>query len=103
MHLIVKNNSDKKILLNGDRYNESIYLQNSSGKIYTSKNSMFDTQEIVVQPKETEIIMVEFNKVYGPAEAITLIVNDIIIDYDSYINSGDLINYSDRMSMKIGI
>ena len=44
----ITNNTSKKICLTGDKYKKNIYLKNSKKTIYSSLNSEFDNEEILI-------------------------------------------------------
>lgn len=100
--ITITNNTGKKICLTGNKYNKNIYLKSAKGTTYSSINSEFDREEIILKPNETKILNVEFNKVYSSTnKAQYLILSDIILDYDNYLNNTDKENYSYRTSIKV--
>jgi len=100
--ITIVNNTSKTICLNGNKYNKKIYLENSKGTKYSSRNSKFDTGEIIMKPNRIETLWVEFNKVYSSSnKSQYLVVSDVILDYEEYQNSNDKNNYSYRTSIKV--
>lgn len=97
----IKNNTNKNICLNGNKYNENIYLQSSSGKIYPSVNSEFDLQNIVLKANSEETFTVDFNIVYGSNNATYLVISDIIFDYENYLKTENKKTYDNRTSIKL--
>lgn len=100
--ITITNNTGKTICLTGNKYVENIYLQNSKGVEYSSLNSEFDEQELLVKANHTQTFIVEFNKVYNPSNKATyLVLSDIIFDYENYLNTENKTDYSNRTSIKI--
>lgn len=98
----ITNNTSKKICLTGNTYRENIYLQNYSGMTYSSLNSEFDYEEIVMEPNSARTFIVGFNKVYSSTNKASFVVlSDVILDYEDYLNSDDKANYSNRTSIKV--
>lgn len=96
------NNTSKTICLNGNKSSGNIYLQNGRGTKYSALNDKFEKEEIVMKPKETQSLWIEFNKVYSSTnKAQYLTISDIILDYEDYLNSIDKDNYFYRTSFKI--
>lgn len=100
--ITIINNTSKTICLNGNKYSRKIYLQNQNGTTYSSLDSKFDKEEIIMKPNKIETLWVEFNKVYSSTnKAQYLMLSDVILDYESYLNSNDKENYSNRTSVQI--
>lgn len=100
--ITITNNTNKTICLTGNKYGKNIYLQNLNGVEYSSLNSEFDEPELLLKTKETQTFTVEFNKVYNPYnKAIYLVLNDIILDYEEYLNSTNKANYQNRTNIKL--
>ena len=100
--ITIINNTSKTICLNGNKYNKNIYLQNAKGITYSSLNSKFDSEEIILKPNRIETLWVEFNKVYSSTnKAQFLVLSDVILDYEDYLNSNDKDNYSYRAGIKV--
>lgn len=98
--ITIVNNSHQKICLNGNKYLKKIYLQNTQGTKYSSINSKFDIEEVILRPNETQTLWVEFNKVYSSTnKAQYLVFSDIIFNYEDYLI--DKNNYSNRTSLNI--
>lgn len=100
--ITIANNTSKTILLTGDRYKKNIYLQNSKDTTYSSLNSKFDKEQIVLKPNSFQSITVKFNKGYSISnKAQYLVLSDVILDYEDYLNSEDKSNYENRTSIKV--
>lgn len=100
--ITIINNTSNTICLTGNKYENNIYLQNSQDTTYSSLNSRFDNEEIVMRPNETQTLWVEFNKVYSSTnKAEYLVLSDVILDYEDYLNSEDKDNYSYRTSIVV--
>ena len=98
----ITNVSAKKVSLTGDKYRKNIYLQNSLNTTYSSLNSEFDNKEIILEPRTSDTFEVKFNKMYnGKNDTKYLILSDVILDYEDYLNSTDKSNYENRTSLKI--
>jgi len=100
----ITNDTSKTICLSGFQYNNNIYLENDDKK-YQSINSGFDRgEEILLESSQTQTLNVRFNKMYTPndiGEKIT--IKNIILDYDAYLNSGDLARYSNKTTITVGM
>lgn len=100
--ITITNNTSKTICLTGNTYRENIYLQNSNGTTYSSLNSEFDYEKIVMMPNSARTFIVGFNKVYSLINKPGyLILSDVILDYEDYLNSEDKENYSNRTSIQV--
>lgn len=100
--ITIVNNTSKIICLTGNKYNKNIYLQSSKDTTYSSLNSKFDNEEVIMTPNSTQTLWVEFNKVYSSTnKAQYLVLSDVILDYEDYLNSDDKDNYSFRTSIKV--
>ena len=98
----VTNNSSQTICLTGNKYVKNIYLQNSGGATYSSFNSEFDNEEIIMNPGSVKYFSVKFNKAYSVSnKAQYLILSDVILDYEKYLESADKTSYSNRTSIKV--
>lgn len=96
------NNTAKKICLTGNKNKEKIYLQDSNNLKYLSLNSVFDMDEIVLEPNSAQTYVVQFNKVYNATnKARYLVLSDVILDYEEYSKSDDKAYYSNRTSIKV--
>ena len=100
--ITIINNTLKTICITGNKNNKNIYLQNAKNTTYSSLNSKFDSEEIVLKPNGIQTLWVEFNKVYSSTnEAQYLVLSDVILDYEDYLNSEDKDTYSYRTSIKV--
>lgn len=100
--ITITNNSSKMISLTGNRYRENIYLKNLEGIEYSSLNSEFDNEELVLKPHTSQTYIVEFNKSYSSNnKASYLVLSDVILDYEEYINSNNKNNYSNRTNITV--
>lgn len=100
--ITIVNNTSKIICLTGNKYNKNIHLQNGKDTTYSSLNSKFDNEEVIMTPNSTQTLWVEFNKVYSSTnKAQYLVLSDVILDYEDYLNSDDKDNYSYRTSIKV--
>lgn len=98
----ITNNSTKTICLTGNKYVKNIYLKNSGQTTYSSINSKFDNEEIVMKPGSTRYFTIKFNKAYSETyKAQYLILSDVILNYEQYLNSNDKTNYSNRTSIEV--
>lgn len=100
--ITVTNNSSKTISLTGGKYRKNIYLKNATGTGYSPLNSDFESDEIIMKPNSTQNFKVMFNKAYDSKnKAVYLVLSDIILDYEEYLNVEDKTNYSNRTSIKM--
>lgn len=98
--ITITNNTSKPICLTGNKYVKNIYLQNSGDIAYSSLNSRFDNEEIVMNPGSVQSFKVRFNKAYSSNnKAVELVLSDVILDYDSYLESNNKNDYSNRTSI----
>ena len=102
IEITINNNTSKKICLTGNKYKGNIYLQNSKETTYSSVNSKFDNEEIVLEPNAQITIWVDFNKVYSAInKAEYLVLSDVILNYEDYLQSQNKNSYSNRTSIKV--
>lgn len=100
--ITITNNTSKTICLTGNKYKENICLKNSKDVTYSSLNSQFDSEELILEPNRTQTYIVEFNKVYSVNnKAHYLVLSDVIFDYESYLKCEDKINYANRTNIKV--
>ena len=100
--ITITNNTSKQICLTGDKYKKNIYLKNSKKTTYSSFNSEFDNEEIIINPNNTQTFTVDFNKTYSiNSKAEYLVFSDVIMDYENYLNSEDKINYLNRQIIEV--
>ena len=96
------NNTSKEICLTGNKYVKNIYLKNSRGTTYSSLNSKFDNEEITIKPDNTKSYTVKFNRNYNPENNVdTLVLSDVILDYQEYLNYENYNDYKNRTSIEI--
>lgn len=101
--ITITNNTSKQICLTGNKSNENIYLLDANNITYLSLNSIFDREDLVLEPKTTQTFTVQFNKIYNATnKANTLVLSDVILDYEEYLNSDNKESYSNRTSIKVG-
>jgi len=103
LQITFTNNSNKTICLTGNELKNNIYLQDSNGVNYMSLNSGFDSgKTILLNPNSSETFDIKFNKNYNINNLTRyLILNNVILDYDEYLNSEDKTNYLNKTSIKI--
>ena len=100
--ITITNNSSKTICLTGNKYKKNIYLQNSKDLTYSSLNSKFDNEEIIMTPNSVKSFIVRFNKTYDAKRKAThMVLSDVILDYEEYLSSTNKNEYSNRTSIKI--
>ena len=88
--------------MTGNKYVKNIYLQNSGETTYSSINSKFDNEEIIMEPGSTRYFTIKFNKAYSAtSKAQYLVLSDVILNYEQYLDSNDKTNYSNRTSIKV--
>ena len=102
----VFNNTENTILLNGDKSRSKIYLLDDDKVTYSSLQSEFDKdEEIILNSGNNRKFRVKFNKVYNTNVVVKkLVLNDIILNYDEYINNEQNISENiDRIKLKADI
>ena len=100
--ITITNNSSRTICLTGNKYRKNIYLQNSKDLTYSSLNSKFDNEEIIMTPNSVKSFVIRFNKTYdSKRKATQLVLSDVILDYGEYLSSTNKNDYSNRTSIKI--
>ena len=100
--ITIKNNAKKTICLTGGKYVKNIYLKNLQGITYSPLTSRFDSEEIVMGPDSVQSFTVRFNKSYSATNKATkLVLSDVILDYEDYLNCEDKSNYSNRTSIEV--
>lgn len=100
VQITITNNTLKTISLTGNKYVKNIYLQNSEDTTYSSLNSRFDNEEIIMNPRSAQSFKVRFNKAYSSNnKAVELVLSDVILDYEAYANSNNKSDYSNRTSI----
>lgn len=96
------NNTSKEICLTGNKYIKNIYLKNSRGTTYSSLNSDFDNGDITLKPGNTKNYVIKFNRIYSSQNKVTtLVLSDVIFDYEEYLNTENKNNYTNRTSIEI--
>ena len=100
--ITVTNKTSKTICLTGNNFVENIYLLNEEDIAYSSLNSQFDEEELILEPHSGQTYIVEFNKLYDATnKAKFMVLSDVILDYDDYILSENKSIYSNRKSIKV--
>jgi len=100
--ITIINNSLNTICLTGNKFKEKIYLQNSTGITYSSLNSEFDYKTLILEAGKEQTFKVQFNKEYSATNKPQyLVLSDVILDYNTYLNSENKTNYSNRTSIKV--
>lgn len=98
--ITITNNTSKTICLTGNKYMKNIYLQNSGKITYSSLNSKFDNEDIIMNSGSVQSFIVRFNKGYSSNnKAVELVLSDVILDYHTYLKSSDKSQYSNRTSI----
>ena len=97
------NNSDNSIMIDNDKITKTIYLIDDSNIKYSSiENSLITKGEIVLQPGSNRKYKVKFNKAYNSnVQETSLVLSNIVMNYDEYKNSTDTENYTNRISIKV--
>ena len=96
------NNTSKEICLTGNKYIKNIYLKNSRGTTYSSLNSDFDNGDITLKPGNTKNYVIKFNRIYSSQNKVTtLVLSDVIFNYEEYLNTENKNNYINRTSIEI--
>ena len=102
----VYNKTENDILLNGDKYKQSLYLLDSDNVSYSSIKSEFNNNdEIIVTSNNSRKFRVRFNKVYNTKVIVKKIVfSDIVLNYEEYKNAKEnQENYENRNQYKFNL
>ena len=100
----LQNNSDKTIAFAGYEEDNSVYLMNEKEVIYSSINSEFDEENVLVQPGAVKKITVRFNKVYSASNKPTkMIFSKVILDYQEYLDTHNRTAYSNYTSIQVNL
>mgnify|MGYP004598697535 FL=1 len=99
----VKNTTENKICLIGSESDpRNVYLENDSNVQYSVMYNKTGLEDGIVNSKNTNIYILKFNKAYSATNKEKyMIFRDIILDYDTYLQSNDKNNYTNRVSIKI--
>jgi len=98
----ITNNSTKDIAFSGYEDDNSVYLTNEKGTIYSSINSEFDEQDVVISAGNTKEVTVTFNKLYSSSnKATTINFGKVILDYDEYLNTHNRSAYKNTTTIKV--
>lgn len=98
----ITNTSDKTIAFAGYENDNSVYLTNAKGTIYSSMNSEFDEKDVVVQAGETKEVTIRFNKMYNASNKATkMVFSKVILDYQDYLNTHNRTTYSNITTIEV--
>lgn len=104
LEVTVTNNRNTTICLTENKNN--VYLEKPQNTKYSSINSRFDRNELILlEAKKERTFNIKFNKQYDTDNmGGELVIEDVILDYDKYLNSEDGVDYSwNRKDIKIKI
>lgn len=104
LEVTVTNNRNTTICLTENKNN--VYLEKPQNTKYSSINSRFDRNELILlEAKKERTFNIKFNKQYDTYNmGGELVIEDVILDYDKYLNSEDEVDYSlNRKDIRIDI
>lgn len=104
LEVTIINNRNTTICLTENKNN--VYLEKPQNTKYSSINSRFDRNELILlEAKKERTFNIKFNKQYDTDNmGGELVIEDVILDYDKYLNSEDGVDYSwNRKDIKIKI
>lgn len=96
----IRNKTENKMCLTGDKSTKKLYLENKLGTKYSAINNEFDYGNVVMDAKDIKKYKVKFNKSYSISNSAKyLTFNDIILNYDEYLSSNNKTNYTNRTTI----
>ena len=100
----LQNNSDKTIAFAGYEDNNSVCIMNAEEVIYSSINSEFDEENVLVQPGSIKKVTVRFNKVYSASNKPTkMVFSKVILNYQEYLDTHNRTAYSNYISIQVNL
>lgn len=100
----ITNNTQKTILMDGYRKNNSMYLQDSVGGKKTAYTNEIPERLLVINPLLSITRTIKFNKSYTEKISSTGITfEDIILDYDEYKKQENKQEYSNVSNINVGV
>lgn len=99
----ITNNTQKTILMDGYRKNNSMYLQDSVGGKKTAYTNEIPERLLIINPLLSITRTIKFNKSYTEkisSKGITF--EDIILDYDEYKKQENKQEYSNVSNINVG-
>lgn len=100
----ITNNTQKTILMDGYRKNNSMYLQDSVGGKKTAYTNEIPERLLIINPILSITRTIKFNKSYTEkisSKGITF--EDIILDYDEYKKQENKQEYSNVSNINVGV
>jgi len=100
----ITNNTQKTILMDGYRKNNSMYLQDSVGGKKTAYTNEIPERLLIINPLLSITRTIKFNKSYTEkisSKGITF--EDIILDYDEYKKQENKQGYSNVSNINVGV
>lgn len=100
----ITNNTQKTILMDGYRKNNSMYLQDSVGGKKTAYTNEIPERLLIINPLLSITRTIKFNKSYTEkisSKGITF--EDIILDYDEYKKQENKQEYSNVSNINVGV
>ena len=98
----VKNQTQNKVLLSDRNATNSVYIQSKSGGQYRGLTYELSEADLLVNPGNSKQIKIKFNKVYNPSTIMTnMTINNIILNYEEYINLSNKVDYKNTANIQI--
>lgn len=100
----ITNNTQKTILLDGYRKNNSMYLQDSVGSKKTAYINEIPERLLVINPLLSITRTIKFNKAYTQKiSSKGIAFEDIILDYDEYKKQENKQEYNNISGINVGV
>lgn len=98
----IRNTSNNKIGFLENKTSKRLHLENNVGTEYSAVNCKFDFEDVIINSKDIENYKVRFNKSYSISNKVKYFVfEDVILNYDEYLDSNDKSNYANRLTIKL--
>lgn len=100
----VTNNTSNVILLDSRQNTHSVYLKDKNDKKYQAfMYEVIDTK-LVIQPNQSKQMQIRFNKIYSnKAQIKQMVLEDIILDYETYKTIQNKEEYTNRSKIAVDI
>lgn len=100
----VTNNTTNVILLDSRQNTQSVYLKDKNDKKYQAfMYEVIDTK-LVIQPNQSKQMQIRFNKIYSnKAQIKQMVLEDIILDYETYKTIQNKEEYTNRSKITVDI
>lgn len=98
----ITNNTENSILLDSKQNTDTVYLKNGSGNKFRASIYELSEIDLTVGKGQTKSLSIKFNKIYNPAvKMIAMEFENIIMNYEEYVNLQDKTNYKNINNIEI--